>query len=204
MRCHTAWHRINKIQTSLSLILLNFSLVILVCTSFPQNFFGCDKPKILYGVLLYLLMFHPFFTVFIIFLLLPSLNIPSVYIQHFTFLPHNYFQLFLFLVLAKHTDRKLKPVRARLKKWNNGLMVKTLGFQSRGSSWGAPRSSQPIIFLRVKFLLFVWVATYKVGVTTLYIDSLMPNFVYWCLALSTLNYLTVKGEIDFIFYIDLT
>ena len=83
-------------------------------------------------------------------------------------------------------------------------MVKTLGFQSRGSSWGAPRSSQPIIFLRVKFLLFVWVATYKVGVTTLYIDSLMPNFVYWCLALSTLNYLTVKGEIDIIFYIDLT
>lgn len=147
MRCNAAWHRINKIQTTLSLILLN------------------------------LLKFHPFFTVFITFLLLPSLNIPSLNI----------------------------PVRARLKKWNNGLMVKTMGFQSRGSSWGAPRSSQPIIFLRVKFLLFVWVATYKVRVTTLYIDSLMPNFVYWCLALSTLNLLNCKrwNRFYFLYWPDL-
>ena len=104
----------------------------MVCTIFPQNVLGCDKPKMWYGVLLYLLMFHSFFTVFITILPLPSLNIPSVYIQNFTFLPHNYFQLFLFLVLVKHTGRIKTILCARRKKWNNGLVVKTLNFQSSG------------------------------------------------------------------------
>ena len=33
---------------------------------------------------------------------LPSLNIISVYIQHFTFFPHSYFQFFLYLLLMKY------------------------------------------------------------------------------------------------------
>ena len=33
----------------------------------------------------------------------PSLFILFVYFQHFSFLPHTYFQFFLYLLLAKHT-----------------------------------------------------------------------------------------------------
>ena len=148
-----------------------------------------------YGVLLYLLMFHSFFTVFITILPLPSLNIPSVYIQNFTFLPHNYFQLFLFLVLVKHTGRIKTILCARRKKWNNGLVVKTLNFQSRGPKFKIAVWLQGHLGLssfRMKFLLFVWVATNKVGVTTFYIDSLIQTFVYCCSTLSTVNLLNYK------------
>ena len=39
----------------------------------------------------------------------PSLYILSVYIQHFLFVPHSYFQFFLYLLLSKHTYTDLKP-----------------------------------------------------------------------------------------------
>ena len=63
-------------------------------------------------------------TVFITYSLLPSLNIPSVYIQHFTFLPQSYFELFWFPLLVKHISRVKTIVCAKLKKWNNGLMFR--------------------------------------------------------------------------------
>ena len=44
-------------------------------------------PKILYGVLLYLLMLHSYSTLFLQFFLLLSLNFLSLYFQHFALFP---------------------------------------------------------------------------------------------------------------------